>query len=54
MVDRGLEMGIEQRNNPNLKAIYAPKNKVDFYKEHFPADMRQLIVEEGADLPVKP
>ena len=39
---------------PNLKAIYAPKNKVDFYKEHFPADMHWLIVEDGSDLPVKP
>ena len=38
----------------NLKAIYVPKKKVDYYKKRFPADMHWLIVEEGADLPVKP
>ena len=37
----------------NLKAIYVPGDKVDYYKEHFPADMHWLIVEEGADLPDK-
>lgn len=37
----------------NLKAIYVPKNNVDFYKERFPADMHWLIVEEGSELPVK-
>ena len=37
----------------NLKAIYVPEDKVDNYKEHFPADMHWLIVEEGADLPDK-
>ena len=38
----------------NLKAIYVPGDKVDYYKEHFPADMHWLIVEEGSALPVKP
>ena len=38
----------------NLKAIYVPKKKVDYYNERFPADMHWLIVEEGSDLPVKP
>ena len=38
----------------NLKAIYVPKEKVDFYKERFPFDMHWLIVEEGSELPVKP
>ena len=38
----------------NLKAIYVPKEKVDFYKERFPADMHWLIVEEGSDFPMKP
>ena len=38
----------------NLKAIYVPEDKVDYYKKRFPADMHWLIVEEGADLPVKP
>ena len=38
----------------NLKAIYVPKKKVDYYKKRFPADMHWLIVEEGVDLPVKP
>ena len=37
----------------NLKAIYVPKNKVDYYKKRFPADMHWLIVEEGSALPVK-
>jgi hypothetical protein len=36
-----------------LKAIYVPEDKVDYYKEHFPADMHWLIVEEGSALPVK-
>ena len=39
---------------PNLKAIYVPEDKVEYYKEHFPADMHWLIVEDGSDLPVKP
>ena len=38
----------------NLKVISVPKNKVDYYKERFPADMHWLIVEEGTDLPLKP
>ena len=38
----------------NLKVISVPKNKVDYYKERFPADMHWLIVEEGTDLRVKP
>ena len=38
----------------NLKAICVPEDKVDYYKEHFPVDMHWLIVEEGADLPIKP
>lgn len=38
----------------NIKAIYVPKEKVDFYKERFPADMHWLIVEEGSDFPMKP
>ena len=38
----------------NLKAIYVYGDKVDYYKEHFPADMHWLIVEEGSALPVKP
>jgi hypothetical protein len=38
----------------NLKAIYVHGDKVDYYKEHFPADMHWLIVEEGSALPVKP
>jgi hypothetical protein len=37
----------------NLKAIYVPEDKVEYYKEHFPADMHWLIVEEGANLPDK-
>lgn len=37
----------------NLKAIYVPEDKVDYYKELFPVDMHWLIVEEGSDLPVK-
>ena len=38
----------------NLKAIYVLEDKVEYYKEYFPADMHWLIVEEGSDLPVKP
>jgi hypothetical protein len=38
---------------PKLKAIYVPENRVDYYKERFPAEMHWLIVEEGADLPDK-
>jgi hypothetical protein len=34
----------------NLKAIYVPKDTVDFYKERFPSDMHWLIIEEGSDL----
>ena len=37
----------------NLKAIYVPLDKVDYYKEHFPSSMHWLIVEEGSDLPTK-
>ena len=46
--------GAAFENCNNLKAIYVPKKKVDYYKKRFPADMHWLIVEEGADLPVKP
>ena len=37
----------------NLKAIYVPEDKVEYYKEHFPADMHWLIVEEDSDLLAK-
>ena len=38
----------------NLKAIYVSESKVDFYMSLFPSDMHWLIVEERADLLVKP
>lgn len=37
----------------NLKAIYVPKDSVEYYKELFPSDMHWLIVEEGSDFSVK-
>jgi hypothetical protein len=37
----------------NLKALYVPKGRVDFYKEMRQPDLRWLVVEEGSDLPVK-
>ena len=38
----------------NLKAIYVPENKVDFYMSCLPVELHWLIVEDRADLPVKP
>ena len=36
----------------NLKAIYVPAKKCDFYKKRLPEDMHWLVVENGAELPI--